>query len=168
MRICFIKLVCFVFGVVSFSVLAISEQKGDSVDVKFTGLLQAMTPCSIDNDRTIEIIFGNVGINKVESGQYNREIDYDLDCGNVGDSNTILMTLNATPIPSDGSIVDSGRKGLWIQFYKDGVPLILNEEFRLANVTQKPKLSVSLIPNPGEVLEEGEFSVAVTLIAEYI
>lgn len=169
MKKCFLKLVCIILLISPFTTQAISEQKGDSVDISFTGLLQAMTPCSISNDKTIEIGFGNVGINKIESGQYIREIDYELDCGSVGAANTVLMTLKATPVPSNGSIVDSGRKGLWIQFYKNGSPLILNEEFKVDDVSvPPPKLTVNLIANPGEDLEEGAFSVTATLIAEYI
>jgi type 1 fimbria pilin len=164
----YILMMAFIFlGTASCSVLAISQQTGDSVGFTFTGLLQAMTPCSISNDRTIEIAFGNVGINKIESENYTRTIDYELDCGSVGAANTILMTLKATPISSEGSIVDSGLKGLWIQFYKNSSPLILNEEFGVDNVLRPPELSVKLIKNPAEVLGEGSFSLTATLIAEY-
>lgn len=165
---CILMLAFIFFGTVSCSVLGISQQTGDSVDVTFTGLLQAMTACSINNDRTIEIAFGNIGINKIESEQYTRSIDYELDCGSVGGANTILLTLKATPVPSDGSIVASGRKGLLIQFYKDSVPLKLNEEFKVENVTTPPKLMVKLITDPAEEPEEGAFSCTATLIAEYI
>lgn len=168
MKKCILILVCILLGTASCSVLAISQQTGDSVDFTFTGLLQAMTPCSIDNDQTIEIAFGNVGINKVENENYTRNINYEIDCGSVGGANKILMTLKATPVPSDGSIVDSGRKGLWLQFYKDGAPLKLNEEFKIENILSPPKLSVALIKDPGEDLEEGFFSVTATLIAEFI
>ncbi|PAX77395.1 fimbrial protein [Citrobacter braakii] len=165
----FILMLAFIFfGTVSCSMLAISKQTGDSVDFTFTGLLQAMTACSINNDRTIEIAFGNIGINKIESENYTRNIDYELDCGSVGGANTVLLTLKATPVPSDGSIIDSGRKGLWIQFYKDSVPLKLNEEFKVENVTAPPKLMVKLITDPAEDPEEGPFSCTATLIAEYI
>lgn len=168
MKKCILILICILFGTASSSVLAISQQTGDSVDFTFTGLLQAMTPCSINNDQTIEIAFGNVGINKVEGGSYTHAIDYEVDCGSVGGANKILMTLKATPVPSDDSILDSGRKGLWLQFYKDGAPLKLNEEFKVENVLSPPKLSVTLITNPGEDLDEGPFSVTATLIAEFI
>ncbi|MCY9801530.1 hypothetical protein B9P84_23280 [Citrobacter braakii] len=168
MKKCILILVCILFGTASCNLLAISQQTGDSVDFTFTGLLQAMTPCSINNDRTIEIAFGNVGINKIESENFTRTIDYELDCGSVGAANSVLMTLKATPVPSDSSIVNSGRKGLWIQFYKDNSPLVLNEEFKIENVTTPPKLMVKLITNPAEDLEEGSFSFTATLIAEYI
>ena len=145
-----------------------SEQKGDSVEFTFTGTLLAMTPCSINNNGVIEVPFSNVSINKVESGIYFQPIGYDLDCGGVGAANTILMTLKGTPVDADESIIASGRKGLWMQFYKDGTELKLNQEFEINNVLSPPEITVYLRKDPGEELEEGTFSTTVTLMSEYL
>lgn len=157
-----------VFYVAIPNVYAVSEQKGDSVEFSFTGTLHAMTPCSISNDRIIEVPFYSVGINKVESGLYNQPIEYDLDCGGVGAANTILMTIKATPVSADESVIASGRKGLWIQFYKDGVALKLNQEFKIDNALNPPEIKVYLRKNPNEELEGGSFSTTVTLMSEYL
>lgn len=163
----FLMLMCIVFELASFNAQAISQQVGDSADISFTGQLQGMTPCLISNDNIIEIPFGNISINKIESGIYSKEIEYELDCGGAGAANTIIMTLKSDSVTSDESAVESGLKGLWVKFYKDGRPLALNREFKVDDVLTPPKLMVSLIVNPEEVLGEGSFSISTTLIAEY-
>lgn len=157
-----------VFYLAVSNVYAASEQKGDSVEFSFTGTLQAMTPCSISNNRVIEVPFYNVGINKVESGLYNQPIEYDLNCGDIGAVNTVLMTIKGTPVSADESVIASGRKGLWIQFYKDGLALKLNQEFKVDNPLNPPEIKVYLRKNHDEELEEGSFSATVTLMSEYL
>ncbi|EGT0664407.1 fimbrial protein [Salmonella enterica] len=149
--------------------LAVSNQTGDSVTFKFTGRLQAVTPCSINNDKVITVEFGNsVAVNRVESGSYVQEVKYILDCGSAGDSNTVSMVFKAISVPSDRAVFASDAPGLWVKVLKDGQPLTLNEAFTVANPKKPPVIEVLLVKDPESDLREGNFHATGTLMAEYL
>lgn len=144
-------------------------QTGDSVDVRFTGRLQAMTPCSINNNGPVTVAFGNVGINKVDSGQYLRKMEYRLDCGSATSSNTVLMSFTTTtPVVTDSAAISSNIPGLWVKILKDGAPLELGKEFQIPDPQVQPKIEVQLIKDPTTDLVEGGFKATGTLLAEYM
>ncbi|WP_449567274.1 fimbrial protein [Lelliottia nimipressuralis] len=148
--------------------LATSNQTGDTVTYSFKGVLQAMTPCQVNGDQVIEVPFGNVGINKVESGIYIKDINYTLNCGSAGASNTILMTLRAPTVGASDSAIDTGVPGLWATFTKDDQPLSLNKEFKVDDGQNPPRLRVQLVKDPNTDFTEGSFSISATLTANYM
>lgn len=153
----------------SYKCFAGEGQTGDSVDFTFTGRLQAMTPCSINNDAPVSVKFDNVGINKVESGQYLRQMDYTLDCGSATSSNTILMSFTTTtPVATEPAAISSDIPGLWVKIFKDGSPLELGKEFQISDTHAPPKIEVQLIKDPTTDLIEGGFKATGTLVAEYM
>lgn len=147
---------------------AVSNQTGDSVGFRFTGRLQAATSCIISNDQVIVVDFGNVAVNRVDSGNYMREVSYTLDCGSAGSSNTISMVFKATPVPSDPATFASSAPGLWVKVLKDGQPVELNKAFTVASPQTPPRIDVQLVKDPAQNLIEGTFSATGTLMAEYV
>lgn len=145
-----------------------AKQTGDSVRYDFTGTLRAMTQCKVNDDQVINVPFGNVSVNKVDSGIYFRTINYSLDCGSVGASNTVLMTLRATPVATSDSTIATSAAGLWAQFYKEGAPVPLNKEFKIDDPTSPPKLEVKLVKDPDTDFKEGAFTATATLMVEYL
>lgn len=148
---------------------AAEGQTGDSVELTFGGRLQAMTSCSINNDGPVTLAFGNVGINKVDSGLYLRQLNYILDCGAATASNTVLMSFTTTtPVASEPAAISSNIPGLWMKILKDGVPLELGKEFQVADPQNPPKIEVQLMRESGTNLSEGAFKATGTLVAEYM
>lgn len=147
---------------------AVSNQIGDSVKVAFTGRLQLVTPCTISNDQLITVEFGNVAVNRVDSGNYTQTVEYTLDCGSAGSGNTVSMVFKATPVPSDAAAFASSAPGLWVKVLKDGQPLELNKAFSIANPESPPKVQVQLVRDPASELSAGGFSAIGTLMADYV
>lgn len=144
-------------------------QVGDSIDYTFSGRLQAWTPCTFNNGGPITLEFGNVGISKVDSGQYLRELKYTLECGSATSSNTVIMVFTTTtPVATDSASISSDIPGLWVKILKDGAPLELGKEFQVADPQSPPKIEVQLIRDSGTDLIEGAFKATGTLVAEYM
>lgn len=155
-------------GFIPVQLQAVSNQTGDSVMFKFTGRLQAATPCTISNDKVIAVEFGNVAINRVDEGSYIREVKYTLDCGSAGSTNTVSMVFMAVSVPSDTAAFASSAPGLWVKVLKDGQPLALNKSFMVASPQSPPRIDVQLVKDPASVLTEQDFTATGTLMAEYL
>lgn len=148
---------------------AATNQIGDSVNFKFSGSMQiATTPCKINDDRPISVEFGNVAINRVETGEYIRPIDYIMDCGSATSSQTISMIFKASSVPSDLYSFNSNLPGLWMKVLKDGKPLELNKSFNVPDLNNPPKLQIQLVKNPDIDLIESGFMASGTLAADYL
>lgn len=160
-------LFCFCFLFMN-KVYASSNQTGDSVEVKFSGKLQAITPCEINKGHPISVFFGNVGVNKVDSGQYIKELQYSLDCGNATSNNTFSMYFTTVnPVATEPSSIQSDIAGLWVKILKDGTPLEMGKEFQVADPLSPPKIDLLLTKDPVVTLIEGDFSATGTLVAVY-
>ncbi len=147
--------------------LAQAKSTGDDVKFSFEGRLQAIrTACQITNGKgeMIETVFGNVGINKVASGQYIKPLDYQLsNCGSG--SNAIFMTFKAIPSGFDETAISTNVNGLGVKILKDGQPLKLNETFKIVDA---PQLQVQLVKDPAITLQAIPFTAIGTLVVEYI
>ncbi|KFA84180.1 fimbrial protein [Enterobacter asburiae] len=147
---------------------AVSNQTGDSVTYKFSGRLQAATPCTISNDQVITVDFGNVAVSRLNGGAYIQPVNYTLECGSAGSANTVSMVFKATPVASDAATFSSTINGLWVKVLKDGQPLELNKAFTVADPLSPPAIEVQLEKDPATDLAEGSFTATGTLMAEYI
>lgn len=151
-----------------YGVYAQAEQTGDSVSYAFSGRLMAATPCTISNDQVIDVPFGNVGINKLSSGtQYVRAINYQLDCGEMADTNTLKMILKAEPESWDAMAMMTSVDGLGVRILSDGAPMALNTSVTI-NPASPPQLQALLVIAPATELTEQPFSATGTLIVEYL
>ncbi|WP_413492490.1 fimbrial protein [Morganella psychrotolerans] len=144
-------------------------QSGDSKSFDFTGILKAMTVCTINNNQTITADFKNVGINKLETEVYSLPLNYTLDCPGIDAASTLRMTfMTSRPVPSDTSAIESDVAGLQVRVLKDGQPIKLNEFFKIDNTAQPPKLDVLLVKVPGTNFTRSPFRATGTLVAEYL
>lgn len=102
---------------------ASANQVGDRVTYAFTGKLIAASACTVNNNKIIDVPFGNVGINKLTNGtDYTQNISWTLECGSLTDSNTLQMIIKATPESWDQKAMSSSVTGLGIRILKDGTP----------------------------------------------
>lgn len=146
---------------------AIAAQKGDSISYTFTGRLVAQSFCSVNNDQPIEVPFGNVGINKVASGQYIQSIDYSLVCKGAPVGATVdLMVQSAQPAVWDARAVATDVPGLGIHILNAGSPLALNTPLTV-DPDSPPQLQAQLVADPSTALVARAFSATSTLLASY-
>jgi hypothetical protein len=158
---------CAVLSFFVVPITAIAAQTGASNAISFSGKLMAVTQCKISNNAVINISFGNVGINKVDSGLYIKNINYKLDCGSATAVNTVTITFKATTSASTTSSINTSVDGLMVKILKDNKPIELNTAIKI-DPQSPPKLDAQLERKPGATLTGAPFTATGTLMAEYI
>lgn len=151
-----------------FSIPAMGVQVGDSLNYSFTGTMVLTTPCSVNNDQPVTVTFGNVGISKIDSGRYVKDMHYAINCGGATSTNRITLIINATPEPWNAKAMVTSVDGLGVQIIKDGVPVDLNSSIDVSDPMNPPALQLMLVKDPAAMLTEQDFTATGTLIAEYV
>lgn len=147
--------------------LSRGAQTGDSVMFVFTGRLMAATPCTVNGDKLITVDFKTVAVNKVDNGQYVRDIDYSLNCPSATASSTVRLLLRADPSSFDSRAMKTDVPALGVQVLNAGVPISLNAAMNI-DPGNPPKLQAKLVKDPSGTLPARAFSATGTLVAEYI
>lgn len=143
-----------------------AAQTGDHTTIMLYGKLIKATVCKLNNDNPIIVDFGNVGIMKVNSGNYIKDIDYTLECTNASATSVVNMTLLGTAEPWDANALVSDVTGLGAKILYNGNPMVLQKPVNIA-VGTTPKLQVQLVAQSGVTLEETPFMVTGTLLISY-
>ncbi|AZV05978.1 fimbrial protein [Enterobacter sp. N18-03635] len=147
--------------------MALALQTGDSMSISFTGRLINRKPCTINNGAVINVSFGNVNIDKVATEHITQPLDYTLACPGSTSSNTIQMTIKATPVTGDPAAMGSSATGLWLKFMNNGKPQNLNIPFDVKDINDLPNLEIELEKNPASELHAEAFTGTATLMAEF-
>lgn len=143
-----------------------ATQSGDQIDVTFHGVLKRR-PCHINNDRPIEVHFGNVGIEKVDGVRYKQVLSYSLVCDAPDPNAVMTLMVKGTPTGFDPAAVSTSANGLGIQILQNSQPFVLNQQIRGINHPPLPTLEVVPVKDPAVALAEGNFTATATLLAEY-
>lgn len=144
-----------------------AAQTGDSMDITFTGHLMGRRACTVNNDQVITVSFGTVAINKVATGETSQSISYSLNCSGASESNSVEMTVKATPVVGHSATMAASQSGLWVTFLNEGQEQALNTAFAVADWHNPPKLDVRLDKDPSVELQAATFTATATLMAEY-
>jgi len=144
-------------------------------EVIFKGILVTPPPCTIDNDQTIHVPFGErLSIKKVSDGIYREDIDYVLKCedteshdwklmlsvrGNLASFDTADRATVATTVGNIGN--------LGVKILRNGQPFKFDTPVEIS-LSSLPKLEALLVQRPNVELAEGPFEATVTLKAEYL
>lgn len=148
---------------------AVAEAKTVMPDIyiPITGTIIVSAPCKINDDRTLEVDFGNdVMTTRVDGNNYRRAIAYNLDCSTAS-SNALRMQIQGTAAAFDGKVLGTAeRSDLGIALSANGRALPINTwlKFRLPS---QPALSAVPVKRPGATLSGGAFSAGATLLVEY-
>lgn len=160
-----VTVIIFCFFSVCISVQA--AVTGDIIEYTFGGRLVAQrTTCIVNDNREIDIQFGNVNITKVSTGQYILDIKYTLDCGNATDINTVYMKIQAISEPWDDKAINTSADGLGVRILSDGTSMELNKDIKI-NIANQPVLQAQLVQKPDTTLSEQSFSAVGSLLVEY-
>ncbi|WP_235470133.1 fimbrial protein [Franconibacter pulveris] len=92
-----------------------AAQTGDSMSVNFRGEFIFATPCTVNNDQVIDVVFGQVGVNKVNGTNYRQTIPYTVDCQGASDSSPLSLTMSGTAAGYDDAAVTTSADGLGIR-----------------------------------------------------
>lgn len=138
-----------------------------TADVTIKGVIISPPPCTINNNNTINVNFGNaVDISKVDGKNYLTDISYSLQCtGNTSD--TMTLSIQGTPADFDsGAALEGGHGGLGIELLHDGDRLKLGDKIAFTYPTL-PSLQAVPVKKEGATLETGEFSVGATMVVDW-
>ena len=133
--------------------------------IVISGSINARPQCVVNDNQTIRVAFGNDLITtKVNGVNYLRTIDYTLECKNAGQSVMKMKVMGATAA-FNNSAIQTSKANLAISLRANGNPLPIGSWLAFT-YPNKPVLQA--VPVSGGTLATGGFSVAATLMVEYL
>lgn len=139
-----------------------------SVNVTIKGIIVAPPPCTINNNQTIDVDFGDaVDINKVDGKNYRQDVSYTLECSGAS-SNSMTLSIVGTAIEGfdDGAALDAGHGGLGIELEHEGNKVVIGKAINFT-WPDYPMLKAVPVKKPGTTLDSGAFSVGATMIVSW-
>ncbi|EOU9537985.1 fimbrial protein [Cronobacter dublinensis] len=145
-----------------------AAQTGDNVGVNFQGEFTLISACTIKNDQIIDVVFGEVGVNKVDGTNYKQIIPYTVDCKGATDTSPLSLMMSGTAENYDEAAVATSADGLGIRIEANGQPMPLNKPLNTTlGALQSLTLTAVPVSDPVKTLSEGLFSATATLTANY-
>lgn len=134
-----------------------------TVTIKVTVLTPP--PCVINNDRQIEVEFGDVMTTRVDGNNYRIPVDYTLSCQGAS-SNAIKLQVQGTGANFDSNVLRTQKTGLGIALLQGGSRLPINHwlNFTYPNT---PRLEAVLVKQDGITLSAGEFTAGAVMKVVY-
>lgn len=135
----------------------------DTITVKVT--VVAPPPCVINDDRPIEVEFGDVMTTRVDGDNYKMPVNYTLSCTG-GTSNAMKLQVKGTGAAFDATVLQTNKSGLGIELRQGDSKLAVNDwlNFTYPNT---PELWAVPVKQSGATLTGGEFSAGATMAVDY-
>lgn len=137
--------------------------------LKITGKLVNTPKCFINNGEKIVVEFGdNIGINKIDTGEYRQEIISSITC-EADYSSAVVLSISGDKASYDAdgaAIVTVEQPDLGIKFYRNNTAFPINET-QVIDKSALLKLEAVLIQRSGSTLIEGPFTASATLKVQY-
>lgn len=135
-------------------------------NMSFNGVLIAPPPCSINNGEDIAVLFGPVGVNKVDGINYLQDINYRIHCEDQDAARAVSLMVNGTTTSFDRTALQTNVAELGIKLLQNGNAVVLNQAL-VIDPASPPKLQAVPVKTPGSILTEQAFEVTATLQANY-
>lgn len=148
-----------------FMICGVQAASEGRTDLIISGEIVDKPVCEISKGETIHISFEIVGVNKVASGIYKKDIPYTFSCdaNATGYAFSFVINGDKASFDADGATVVTGEQSdLGVKLFIDGKPFKVNTEVKV-NINALPKLEAQLVQKSGATLEEGDFSAVATL-----
>lgn len=134
-----------------------------TVTVKVTVLVPP--PCTINDDRPIEVEFGDVMTTRVDGNNYRMPVNYSLICTG-GSSNAIKIQVQGSGASFDSTVLQTNRAGLGIELQRGNNKLAVNSWLNF-NYPDKPELWAVPVKQNSVALTGGEFTAGATMKVAY-
>lgn len=134
-----------------------------TVTVKVT--VVAPPPCVINDDRPIDVEFGDVMTTRVDGDNYKMPVNYTLSCTG-GTTNAMKLQVKGTGAAFDATVLQTNQSGLGIELRQGDSKLAVNDwlNFTYPNT---PELWAVPVKQSGATLAGGEFSAGATMAVDY-
>ncbi|WP_256814432.1 MULTISPECIES: fimbrial protein [unclassified Serratia (in: enterobacteria)] len=133
------------------------------VTVKVT--VVAPPPCVINDDRPIEVEFGDVMTTRVDGDNYKMPVNYTLSCTG-GTSNAMKLQVKGNGAAFDATVLQTNKTGLGIELRQGDGKLAVNSWLNFT-YPNKPELWAVPVKQAGTTLTGGEFSAGATMAVDY-
>ncbi|CAI1772527.1 Minor fimbrial protein prsF precursor [Serratia quinivorans] len=134
-----------------------------TVTVKVT--VVAPPPCVINDDRPIEVEFGDVMTTRVDGDNYKMPVNYMLSCPGAP-SNAMKLQVKGTGAAFDSTVLQSNKADLGIELRQGDSKLAVNGWLNFT-YPNKPELWAVPVKQRGATLTGGEFSAGATMEVAY-
>lgn len=142
---------------------ALGESNNTLVTIKVT--VVAPPPCVINDDKPIEVEFGNVMTTQVDGKHYKMPVNYTLSCTDTT-KNAMTMTIVGTATSFDTAALQSSKTGLGVRLLQDSNEVMINSPIKFTYPTN-PVLYAIPVQQGGVALTGGEFTAAATMKVAY-
>ncbi|MFV8987814.1 fimbrial protein [Serratia fonticola] len=150
---------------VLFSVLLTSVPVS-AMPVNIRGTVILPPPCTINNNQTIWVDFGDeVMTTRIDGVNYKQTISYSLSC-DIQKSNDLKMRIQGGPAGFGTGLLGTNNGDLGIALYYGTQRLNINTWFNYTYPTQ-PVLYAVPVKRSGATLAGGEFNASATLLIDY-
>jgi len=119
-------------------------------------------PCTINDNRPIEVEFGDVMTTRVGGDNYRKQVSYSLSCS----SNMLKMQIQGAPAAFDSTILHTNKTGLGIKLQQGNNTLVINKWLNFTN-QNKPELWAVPVKQNGVSLTGGDFTAGAMMKIEY-
>lgn len=159
------------------SLWGLSALTASAVEVNFTGNLIQNPPCDVAGpdgvNQPIKVLFGEVGITKIDGMNYQQDFSLTLSCGDgLGDAVALYLEYRGMQAGFDDKALQASQAGLGVRLYHQGVvigPMTGTAMTMSSNGTAT--LPLSAVPvrdsNPAAVLYEGDFTATASVEMNY-
>nr|WP_315290279.1 fimbrial protein [Serratia proteamaculans] len=134
-----------------------------TVTVKVT--VVAPLPCVINDDRPIEVEFGDVMTTRVDGTNYKIPVNYTLSCTGFS-SNSMKLQVKGSGAAFDATVLQTNKTGLGIELRQGNSKLAVNNWLTF-NYPNAPELWAVPVKQSGATLTGGEFSAGATMAVDY-
>ncbi|ECD0766498.1 fimbrial minor subunit StfF [Salmonella enterica subsp. enterica serovar Papuana] len=135
-------------------------------NLKFHGTLISPPNCTINNDQTIDVEFGNLLINKIDGTRYAQNVPYEITCDATVRDETMTLTLSGSVSDFNPAAVNTSVAGLGIELRQNDQPFTLGSTITV-NEQSIPVLKAIPVKKSGASLKEGGFDATATLQVDY-
>ncbi len=134
-----------------------------TVTVKVT--VVAPPPCTINDDRPIEVEFGDVMTTRVDGSNYKMPVNYTLSCTEAS-SNAVKLQVQGNGASFDSTVLKTDKVGLGVQLLQGDSKLGVNNWLNFT-YPNKPELWAVPVKQSGATLTGGEFTAGATMKVAY-
>lgn len=116
----------------------------------------------------IHVDFETININRFNSDNYEKQIMYQLDCGDsfLGGESLKMKFTSETVMINNDQVIKTTTENLGLKLFSDNQMVLPNQDIKFL-YNNKPKLTIKPVINEGRDVKLGDFSASGILSIEY-
>ncbi len=139
--------------------------RANSVTITVKVTVLTPPPCTINDNRPIEVEFGDVMTTRVDGDSYRMPVNYTLGCTGAS-SNSMKLQVQGNGASFDGTALKTSKTGLGIKLQQGSNKLAINSWLKFTYPNQ-PELWAVPVKQNGVTLAGGEFTAGATMKVDY-